>query len=257
MVGVAQRQWHGHWDTTPANAWGALVSRRFEGLYPASAVTGTTNATLAGVTRTASWPRPADAPPLELPLVAGQLSLTRSGGAGPWATVSVHAAVPLTRPLLAGYRAEKRIVPVVQKVKGRWSVGDVVKVQIAVEASAERNWVAVYDPIPPGATIIGDMANQSQILANQAQGGPGTKFNALDANGKLWDVQVGVLPAYIERRQDSWRGFFDWVPRGRFVTEYVVRLNAPGHFDLPPTRVEAMYSPEIRAQLPNAAMTIW
>ena len=257
MVGVAQRQWHGHWDTTPANAWGAMVARRFGALYPASAVTGTTTVSLGGKTLTASWPRAATAEPLKLPLVAGQMTLAQSGGAGPWATVTVHAAVPLTAPLWAGYRMEKRITPVSQKVKGRWSTGDVVKVSIAIEATAERNWVVINDPIPPGSTIIGDMANQSQILANKTQGGPGVKFDALDADGKLWQVQLGVLPAYIERGQDSWRGYFDWVPRGRFVTEYVVRLNSPGRFTLPPTRVEAMYSPSIRAQVPNAPMTIW
>jgi uncharacterized protein YfaS (alpha-2-macroglobulin family) len=256
MVGVGQRQWHGHWDTTPANAWGALLTRRFGALYPAT-VTGTTTASLAGRSATASWPRPADAKPLRLPLAAGPMTLAHSGGTGPWATVSVSAAVPLKAALWAGYRTEKVLTPISQRVKGRWSVGDVVKVSIAVEATAERNWVVVNDPIPPGATIIGDMANQSSILAGQAKGGPGVKFKALDADGKLWQVQLGVLPAYIERAQTAWRGYFDWVPRGRFVTEYVVRLNSPGQFSLPPTRVEAMYSPAIRAQLPNAPMTIW
>src|SRR3546814_8335722 len=43
MVGVAQRQRRGHWDTTPANAWGATVVRRFAELYPASAIPGTTD----------------------------------------------------------------------------------------------------------------------------------------------------------------------------------------------------------------------
>jgi uncharacterized protein YfaS (alpha-2-macroglobulin family) len=257
MVGVAQRQWHGHWDTTPANAWGAMIARRFGALYPASAVTGTTTASLGSRSATASWPRQADAAPLRLPLAAGPMTLAQSGGAGPWATVSVSAAVPLKAPLWAGYRMEKKITPISQRVPGRWSTGDVLKVSIAVEATAERNWVVVNDPIPPGATIIGDMANQSQVLANQAKGGPGVKFDALDADGKLWQVQLGVLPAYIERAQTAWRGYFDWVPRGRFITEYVVRLNSPGRFALPPTRVEAMYSPAIRAQVPNAPMTIW
>jgi len=256
MVGVGQRQWHGHWDTTPANAWGALLARRFGATYPVT-VTGTTTVSLAGRSASANWPRPADAQPLRLPLSSGPMTLAHSGGSGPWATVSVSAAVPLKAPLWAGYRMEKVISPVSQRVKGRWSVGDVVKVSIAIEATAERNWVVVNDPIPPGATIIGDMANQSSILASQAKGGPGVKFRALDADGKLWQVQLGVLPAYIERAQTAWRGYFDWVPRGRFVTEYVVRLNAPGQFSLPPTRVEAMYSPAIRAQVPNAPMTIW
>ena len=36
----------------------------------------------------------------------------------------------------------------------------------------------------------------------------------------------------------------------------VVGLNGSGKFTLPPTRVEAMYSPAIRGQWPNAPMTI-
>ena len=33
-------------------------------------------------------------------------------------------------------------------------------------------------------------------------------------------------------------------PKGKFKLEYTVRLNNPGRFDLPSTRVEEMYTPE-------------
>ncbi|WP_368734410.1 hypothetical protein [Enterobacter cloacae] len=46
------------------------------------------------------------------------------------------------------------------------------------------------------------------------------------------------------------------MPRGSFTVSYVMRLDAAGKFNLPATRVEAMYAPEIRAQLPNAVMTV-
>src|SRR3546814_12444425 len=58
----------------------------------------------------------------------------------------------------------------------------------------------------------------------------------------------GWQPSYVERRKDSWRGYFAWMPAGTHAVEYVVRLNGSGRFTLPPTRVEAMYSPAIRAQ---------
>ena len=35
-----------------------------------------------------------------------------------------------------------------------------------------------------------------------------------------------------------------------------MRINGAGRFRLPPTRVEAMYSPEIRAALPNARLKV-
>jgi len=148
-------------------------------------------------------------------------------------------------------------VEVVQaRTPGRYTRGDVVKVSITVDATAERNWVVVDDPIPAGATIVGDLANQSQLLAAQGNNGGGVSLLAADDDGKLWEVDSGAQLAYVERRNDSWRGFFSWVPRGKFTVTYVLRLNGSGRFGLPPTRVEAMYSPEINAMVPNAAVTV-
>src|SRR3546814_598899 len=125
-----------------------------------------------------------------------------------------------------------------------------------LEATAERNWVVVSDPIPAGATIVGDLGGQSRMLAEQGSDGPGIEFLATDGTGKLWDIQAGVRAAYVERGNDAWRAYFDWVPRGRFEVSYLVRLNGAGHFQLPPTHVEAMYSPEIHADLPNKPVTV-
>ncbi len=238
MVGVSLRQRRGHWDTTPANAWGSIVARRFAALYPASAVTGTTTATLGPVSRTQGWPIASGAAPLRLPLAQAPLMLNQAGGAGPWAAVSVSAAVPLTQALFAGYKMEKSVSIVSQKNKGWLTRGDVIKVTISVDATAERNWVVVSDPVPPGATIIGDLGGQSGILAAATGGGE------------------GVAPAYVERGREAWRGYFDWVPAGRFTVSYAVRLNGTGRFNLPPTRVEAMYSPDIRAQVPNKGIEV-
>lgn len=240
MVGAALRQRRGHWDTTPANAWGAIATRKFAAFFPATAVRGVTTASLAGQAVSQSWPLAMDGGllRLRLPAAPAPLTLSQSGGAGPWAMITVAAAVPLTQPLSAGYRITKSVSTLSQKVKGQWTRGDVIKVTITVDAGAERNWVVVNDPVPPGATIIGNLGGQSVLLANDA------------AN------REGVQPSYVERGKEAWRAYFEWVPRGRFVTEYALRLNGTGHFSLPPTRVEAMYSPDIRGALPNAPVTV-
>ena len=67
----------------------------------------------------------------------------------------------------------------------------------------------------------------------------------------------GAWPAYTESDRGNWRGYYDWLPRGTTVIEYTLRLNSAGRFTLPPSRVEAMYAPAIRAQLPIAPLTIW
>ena len=258
MAGVALRQLHGHWDTTTANAWGAVAVRKFAGLYPAQAIAGTTTLALGGQSQSRGWPLATERRLVSFALPAAQapLVLRQSGGAAPWATVSVRAAVPLRQPLFAGYRVSRKVDMVQARNPGRLTRGDVMRVTITVDATAERNWVVVSDPVPAGATIVGDLGGQSKILARQEQAGDGTNVVGADGNGKLWDVQVGVQPAYIERRNDAWRGYFAWVPRGRFQIVYLLRLNGTGRLNLPPTRVEAMYSPAIRADLPNAPVVI-
>ncbi|MEO8373643.1 MAG: MG2 domain-containing protein [Sphingomonas bacterium] len=239
MVGVSLRQSRGHWDTTTANAWGTIAARKFSALYPAEAIGGTTSLALGSQTISRSWPlavnlRQASFP---LPRAATPLRLSQSGGAGPWANVSVSAAVPLTRSLFAGYKMTKQVDVVQARTKGVLTRGDVLKVTITVEASAERNWVVVNDPIPAGATIIGDLGGQSSMLGAVTGGD-------------------GVEPSYVERGNEAWRGYFAWVPAGKFSVVYTMRLNGAGRFNLPPSRVEAMYSPAIRAQVPNAPVVV-
>ena len=108
---------------------------------------------------------------------------------------------------------------------------------LEVVAAAGRTWVVINDPIAPGATIVGNLGGQSEMLGQQAGGS-------------------GAQPSYVERGRDSWRGYFGWMPAGTHAVEYVVRLNGSGRFSLPPTRVEAMYSPAIRGQWPNGTLTV-
>ena len=69
------------------------------------------------------------------------------------------------------------------------------------------------------------------------------------ATGRAW-------PAFEERGFDSFRVYYHWVPKGRFSVEYTMRLEHAGRFGLPPTRVEALYAPEIFGELPNDALEI-
>ena len=235
MIGVALRQMRGHWDTTPANAWGTIAVRKFAQAYPGSA-TGLTTASFGSRVMTSNALQP---PTLHLPLppAPGALLLRHDGAAGPWATVSVRAAVPLRAPAFAGYRISRDVSFLQRQRPDRVSRGDVMRVRITVEAPVDRTWVVIDDPIPAGASILGAGGGQSAMLAAQANGGTG------------W-------PSYVEQSFEAWRGYFRWLPKGKTTVEYAVRLNATGKLQLPPTKVEAMYSPEIHAALPNAPVTI-
>lgn len=240
VVGAALRQQRGHWDTTTANAWGVVAARRFTTLYPPGEIAGTTSVDLLGLSRMARWP--SSEPALlsfPLPRAAVPIRLSHAGTGGPWAQIRISAAVPMKQPFFAGYRVSREVSFIQRRDPKKMSKGDVLRIRLTVDAGAERNWVVVSDPIPAGSTIVGDLGGQSATLAAQASGGD------------------GVSPSYVERGQDAWRGYYQWVPRGRFTVEYAVRLNAPGRFQMPPTRVQAMYSPEIRAALPNGRVTVF
>jgi len=239
MIGVGARQVRGHWDTTTANAWGTVAARKFMAMYPAEAITGITTASLNGLSFSRPWPLLEPQRSFSFPLPAAQsaVSFSQSGGAGPWAFVAVKAAVPLAAPLNAGYKMTKTIQVVQAYKPGVLTRGDVIRVTINVEASAERNWVVINDPVPAGATVLGGLGGQSAMLA---EGGS----------------ESGTQPSYIERGRDAWRAYFAWVPRGNFTVSYTMRVNSAGVFSLPATRVEAMYSPAIHAAVPNQPVTV-
>ena len=63
-------------------------------------------------------------------------------------------------------------------------------------------------------------------------------------------------PAFVERTYTAYRAYYYFVPKGKFTLEYTVRLNNAGRFDLPATRVEAMYAPEMLGEVPNASVAV-
>jgi uncharacterized protein YfaS (alpha-2-macroglobulin family) len=235
MIGVSLRQRRGHWDTTPANAWGTIAARRFGAAYPAAS-SGVTTMRLGSLVLTSTLPQGA---PIRFPLPSAPtpLLLSHSSAPGPWAMVSVRGAVPLRAPIFSGYRVTRQLSFLERRQPDRVSRGDVLKVRIVIDAPVDRTWVVVEDPIPAGASIVSGGGNQSALLSARAEG------------GNAW-------PSYVERGLDAWRGYFGWLPKGQTVVEYAVRVNGAGRFQLPPTRVVAMYSPEIHASLPNPPLAV-
>jgi uncharacterized protein YfaS (alpha-2-macroglobulin family) len=68
--------------------------------------------------------------------------------------------------------------------------------------------------------------------------------------------QRGMSPTYVERSFSAYRAYYAMLPKGRFTISYTMRLNNAGSFALPPTRVEAMYAPEIFGQIPNGRVDV-
>jgi alpha-2-macroglobulin len=239
LSGSLARQKRGAWLTTTANLWGVLALEKFAARFESTPVAGSTVVQLGASTQTQDWAAKPDGQTITLPANAPMLELRHQGTGKPWLTVQTLAAVPLKAPLFAGYRINKTVTPVERKQPGVWSRGDIVRVRLEIDALADMAWVVVDDPIPAGATLLGSGLGRDSAIATQ---------------GEQREGRAGL--AYEERGADSWRGYHDWMPRGRQVLEYTLRLSSSGRFSLPPTRVEAMYAPESFGELPNAAWEV-
>ena len=241
VLGVLGRQQLNRWNTTTANAWGSLALERYGRLFEAEKPTGKSYAVLGQDGRVVDWqvfPKGATA---FLPLGSepANLRLKHEGTGEPYASVSILAAAPLAAPLQRGYTVSREIVPVDQKTPGKWQKGDVLRVRLTVDARDDMGWVVVEDPVPAGASLLGTgRQRDSAILTGGEQ------------------EQGSARPAWQERLFDTYRAYYEYVPRGRFSVEYTLRLNSEGTFKLPPTRVEAMYAPEMFGESPNGAFEV-
>ncbi len=271
--GFISRQQHGAWHTTTANLWGGLALEKFSSKFEAVPVAGTTKASMStgsasvdwskverikttdatGAAHQTTWFGAPAAPgnlknnsmflPWSSTAAKDTLNVTHQGSGKPWLTLQSVAAVQLKAPFNAGYQIKKTVTPVEQANKSlpanTYTRGDVLRITLEVNASADMSWAVITDPVPGGATILGGGLGRDSEIATQGEKGGG--------NG--W-------AAFEERSFESFRSYYQFLPKGVVKMEYTIRLNNVGEFSLPPSRVEAMYAPEMFGEAPNARVRV-
>ena len=108
-----------------------------------------------------------------------------------------------------------------------------------INSGSSSTWVVVNDPVPPGAIILGRGLGGESASARHGE----------KRSGEAW-------LAYQERASDAFRSYYEFVRSGDWSLEYTIRLNAAGTFNLPETRVEAMYNPDLFGVFPNEPVKI-
>jgi len=257
--GMFGMQIRGKWETTVANAWGTLATEKFAAAFESQPVTGQTTATLNAAKQVLAWQQNPGGGQLDLawPAAQSDLHLEHSGTGDPWAIIQANAAVPTTQPISSGYTITKTITPVEASHTGGWQRGDLIRVHLKIDAQSDMTWVVVNDPIPAGASHLGTgLQRDSQIAASGEQrsteallmntrGGPTLAFES----DLFW-------PDFIEQPFDAYRAYYHYIPKGSFEVEYTIRVNQAGQFQMPSTRVEALYEPEMLGEIPNARFDV-
>ena len=272
VSGFIARQQSGAWHTTTANLWGALALQRFSQKFESTPVTGVTVANMGSVEAKVDWSQVTRAKATDPQGIShassyfgepvragvllnnsmllpwdkagkGTLKVTQQGTGKPWLTVQSVAAVALKEPFSSGYTIKRSVQAVEVADKslpaGKYSRGDVLRVTLEVKAKSDMTWVAITDPIPTGATILGSGLGRDSEIASAGE----------QKEGDGW-------LAYEERSFESYRAYYQYLPEGTVKLQYTVRLNNAGEFRLPPTRVEALYAPEMFGEAPSPQVMV-
>jgi uncharacterized protein YfaS (alpha-2-macroglobulin family) len=243
--GFISRQHHGAWHTTTANLWGGLALEKFSAKFEAATVAGTTKATFGTRSASVDWSKAERSMflPWSATVSKDTLNVTHQGPGKPWLTLQSVTAIQLKEPFFAGYQIKKTITPVEQANKslpaGSYTRGDVLRITLEVNASSDMTWAVITDPVPGGATILGSGLGRDSEIATQGEKREGTGWAAFE-----------------ERSFESLRSYYQFLPKGVVKMEYTIRLNNVGDFSLPPSRVQAMYAPEMFGEAPNARVKV-
>jgi uncharacterized protein YfaS (alpha-2-macroglobulin family) len=245
-TGLLGRQSKGAWRTTTANLWGSLAVEKFAARFDATPVTGSTQASSRSGLTSVDWKNAGNQDlflPWAMPESQDNLKVSHTGTGKPWLTVQSLAAVDLKAPFSAGYQIKKTITPVEQANKslpaGSYTRGDVLRITLEINASADMSWAVITDPVPGGASILGSGLGRDSDIATQGE----------KAASEGWTT-------YEERSFEAWRGYYAYLPKGITRLHYTLRLNTVGDFSLPPSRAEAMYAPEMFGESPNGRIKV-
>ena len=193
-AGALTRMRRGHWDTTVANAWGALAVEKFSDNFESVPVTGTITAGINRNTAAVNWSRcPAGkACQFNWPRWKRDAPYNSEREGAPWATIRSMAAIPLKEPFSSGYKIRKTITAVEQKVKGKWSRGDILRVNLDMKAQSDMTWVVVNDPIPAGAASCGPIWTSSLSLLQKKRAAAGRGWPSRSAPSRRSAVTMNT-----------------------------------------------------------------
>lgn len=213
--------------------WSKLSLTKVQKSLNKEAVTGVTSIALAGMEKKVAWSLAPSNQAVVLPYGGSQsLSLKHEGAGSPYAEYQVFQTRRITKAESNGFELTKTL----SAVRGDMSHlkrGDIVKVRLRIRALSAAQWVSVVDPVPAGATLMGETPQD------------GTTQPDTDAS------RLPLYPDYTEKGNGTFKAYFSQMSDGAGTLEYFIRVNVPGMFITGDTRVEAMYDGTMFARVPN------
>ena len=127
--------------------------------------------------------------------------------------------------------------------------GSLVLVDLLLESAEARRQVVIDDPLPAGLEPVDtalDTASKSRAVRDE-DGLGGKPKKKVDRPDALTGIGAAFRTARVHREMHDDRvlTFIEDLAPGMYHFRYIARATSIGRFVVPPTRVEAMYSPEV------------
>ncbi|MBI3006221.1 MAG: hypothetical protein HYY49_12520, partial [Ignavibacteriales bacterium] len=121
--------------------------------------------------------------------------------------------------------------------------GTMAKITLTVSSNQDRNFIVVDDPIPAGFEIVNtsfETTSTAEIEEEQ------------NSQEKWWRNPFQHREMYDDRALF----FADYFAAGVYTVSYLVRVTSFGTFQMPATRAEGMYEPEVFGQTSSKSMRV-
>ena len=121
--------------------------------------------------------------------------------------------------------------------------GDVVRVELDVDAPTERHYVVVSDPLPGGFEAV----NRQLATAMDSSPADLAGRSVLMFDAGAWPGMSMVSGGFYHRETsfDAVRFYADTLPAGHYRLVYAAQVIAPGRFIAPAPTVREIYEPDV------------
>ena len=184
--------------------------------------------------------RLASTPIAMMPIETAPLDVTRTGVGRMYYTMRMYYyPKDMSQVKEEGFSISKSVEHLVKGEGGiqRIGIGNIARVTLVLTTKQDRSFVVVDDPLPAGFEVIN------------------TSFQTTGRNLDENDRQSWYFN-HKERKDDRVMFFSDYLPAGVHTLTYLVRVTSYGTFQMPATRIEQMYEPEVFGQTSSGVVTV-
>ncbi|MBX3203532.1 MAG: hypothetical protein KF764_00625 [Labilithrix sp.] len=130
------------------------------------------------------------------------------------------------------------------------NAGELVVVDLLFESAEPRDHIVLDDPLPAGLEALDYDLDTTSQASRDAEEKP------LDRKAKFLGTTFRTAKSRREVRDDRVVTFFDTIEPGMYRVRYLARATSIGSFVVPPTRIEAMYAPEVYGRTAATTLTV-